>query len=247
MKEEKGSKHNLRLIILFSLFIVLFGSCSSSETEDLLLSNLLFTVTFSELPEYLSVNGSEVAAPEIKLIAQIQIDQLMGRFGHLGDPAENPRAWLGQDGENPSPIEVLRNRTLAEVVRTRVILEQAVDLSIRADISFEAFQRRWQVENLNRKEKEAKGEALYGPVEYSFPEYFSLDLRSLELALMQRLEEKDLLKQAESFWDPNKGGTRRERIERLYKKYIEMEVSQASVLLNRPAFESFDLFTDPFD
>lgn len=232
----------MSLIVGFTVGVI---SCSTSSTDDPLFRDLPFEVTLGNETEYLRVGENEVGLSEIKLVARSQVNALKGRFGHLGDPRENPQAWSAKTEGGTSPLDVLRNTTLTETVRGRVKLDLASSLSIRADTTFEAFHRRWQVENLNRKEVSQRGETLYGPVEYSFEEFYSLELRSLELAMMQRLEEKDLLKKAESLWDQSQGESRRERIERLYKKYINMQIAQTRVLLNRPAFENLDLFGPP--
>jgi len=218
-------------------------SCSIFSPEDPLLDDLPFEVVFSNETTVLRVGSNEVSPLEIRLAARSQIPRTTAHFPSLSDPLADPEPWL-LTVKGRRPIDQLRHLTLLETVRTRIKLDLADRFSIRADTSLEAFRRRWEVENLNRKEAAAKGETIYGPVEYSFEEYYFIDLRSLDLALMQRLQEKDLLRNAESFWNPVKGGSRHERMEQLYRRYIDLESARTPVLLNRAAFEQVDLFEE---
>jgi len=97
------------------------------------------------------------------------------------------------------------------------------------------------VENLRRQEAVERGEELFGPVQYTLLEYVKNDLRSLDVALMQRLEEKALLEKADSIWDHQPAESRLERMRRLYRAYLKGEVKKAIVRVNQENILSLDL------
>lgn len=200
--------------------------------------NLPFRLTHDTTVEYLTVNEAPVVQKEILLFAQINRPEVIRRFG---TPDGNDAGFWDQSLKGVTPRDDLLRRTLVTCVEVKVRLLLAREFGIRGEVNFGNVERRWQVENLRRQEAVARGDDVFGPVEYTLLEYVENDLRSLDVALMQRLEEKDLLKTVDSIWDRPPGEARLERMKRLYRTYLSAEVEKSIVRINQERVLSLDL------
>ena len=186
----------------------------------------------------MTVNQEPLVEKEILLFAQINRPEVLRRF-RTSD--ENDDGFWDQSFKGMTPRDDLLRRTLVTCVEVKIRLLLAREFGIRGEVEFENVERRWQVENLRRREAVEGGEDVFGPVEYTLLEYVENDLRSLDVALMQRLEEKDLLKTVDSIWDRPPGEARMERMKRLYKTYLSAEVERSIVRINQERVLSLDL------
>lgn len=227
------------IAILFPSIALLSGCSDATEIFEGF-RDLPFSVTDDATIDYISVNGEPVAREEIVLLAQISRSKVIGHF--KGSPASSPGPeFWDQAFDGVTPRTELMRRTLVHTVEYKVRILMAREQGIRGEVSYESLERRWQVENLRRKEALEKGQEVFGPAQYTLVEYFENDLLSLDVALMQRLEEKDLLKEADSIWDRKPGESRLERMKRLYTAYVKGEVEKAIVRVNSQKLYSLDL------
>ena len=220
--------------------IVLFSACSDATEISEGFGDLPFGATDDATIDFISVNGEPVDREEILLLARLSRSKVIGHF--KGSPASNPGPeFWDQAFDGVTPRTELIRRTLVHTVEYKVRILMAREQGIRGEVSYESLERRWHVENLRRKEALEKGEEVFGPAQYTVVEYFENDLLSLDVALMQRLEEKELLKEVDSIWDRKPGESRLERMKRLYTAYVKREVEKAVVRVNSEKLYSLDL------
>jgi len=217
------------------------SQCSAGQQETSQgFTDLPFKFTHDTTVDLLTVNGESITREEMRLFAQINHPVVLRHFPAV-DRADPGVEFWDQSFEGVTPRADLLRRTLVTSVEVKVRLLLAREFGIRGEVNFENVERRWQVENLRRQEAVERGEELFGPVQYTLQEYVENDLRSLDVALMQRLEEKDLLKNADSIWDRQPGESRLERMQRSYKAYLKGEVEKSIVRVNQANVLSLDL------
>jgi len=220
-----------------------WSQCCSGQLETPQgFKDLPFKFTHDATVDLLTVNEELIRREEMLLFAQINYPAVLRHFH--GTQGTDPGAdFWDQPFDGVSPRTDLLRRTLVTSVEVKVRLLMAREFGIRGEVNFENVERRWQVENLRRQEAAERGEELFGPVQYTLLEYVENDLRSLDAALMQMLEEKELLKNADSIWDRQPGESRLERMQRSYKAYLKGEVEKSIVRVNQENVLSLDLVT----
>ncbi len=226
-------------ITLLLLWVVL-SQCCSGQHGPQGFRDLPFKVTYDSTVNLLTVNDAPIERQEMLLFAQINRPAVLRHF-HRTDETDQEAEFWDQSFDGVSPKADLLRRTLVTSVEVKVRLLLAREFGIRGEVNFENVERRWQVENLRRQEAVERGEELFGPVQYTLLEYVENDLRSLDVALMQRLEEKALLEKADSIWDHQPAESRLERMRRLYRAYLKGEVKKAIVRVNQENILSLDL------
>ena len=218
---------------------IFLSQCSSGQLDTPPgFRDLPFSFTPDATVEFLTVNQQPVVQKELLLCAQINRPEVLRRF-RASDG--NDSGFWDQSFKNVTPRDDLLRRTLVTCVEVKIRLLMAREFGIRGEVDFENVERRWQVENLRRREAVERGDEVFGPAEYTLLEYVKNDLRSLDVALMQRLEEKDLLKTVDSIWDRPPGEARLERMKRLYRTYLSGEVEKSTVRINQEKVLSLDL------
>jgi hypothetical protein len=239
---QKGDRASwMREELLLMLVLAgLFCACGNGASESGAFQALPFEVQFHEEPSLLKVNGAEVTAEELDLIAVKHrgavIDYYRRNLGASLDTFSWNASYHGK-----VPAESLLRRTLLDAVRIKVQQVLAQEYGVRGEVGFDSLERRWSAENAERREAAEQGKVLYGPVEYGLREYYEQDLKSLDLALMQMLEEKGVLKAYEQGKWRGRTGSRRERIERAYHAFITEQTESAEVLANGKALMALDL------
>ncbi len=227
-------------IALPLLWVVLSQGCSWQRETPQGFRDLPFKLTYDTTVDLLTVNDEPIERQEMILFAQINRPEVLRHF-HGTDGTDPGAEFWDQSFEGVSPRADLLNRTLRTCVEVKVRLLLAREFGIRGEVNFENVERRWQVENLRRQEAVERGDELFGPVEYTLQKYVENDLRSLDIALMQRLEEKALLDKADSIWDHQPAESRLERMRRLYRAYLKGEVEKSIVRVNQENILSLDL------
>lgn len=231
-------------VCAFWLLLFLFWGCSSTFHSDPLLHDLPFRVVLSEEVALFEVGGEQVEAEELRLISGWQRDRVLGYFLRIYGAEEDAGFWT-RSFEGDRPVDRLLRLGLIETVKVKMRQSLARRLGIRNITTFESLRRRWEGENIRRKEVSEEGGQVYGPLQYTLEEYFEQDLRSLDLALMQRLEEGDQLMTADHFWTREAGESRLERQRRLYKAYIKNRLEEEEVRINRDVLLKFDPLAKP--
>lgn len=221
-------------IVLFALVLSLY-SCSSLEINQGArdTGEVPYEQEIVTTGPAVSIDGKAVDPIELEIFAAELEQEIMDEFVRKYHAVPGEGFWH-HSFEGEVPIEHLAKWTVYEAVWTRLAQELAVEHGIRQSIGLEDKRQMLDEENLRRKEKKEKGETLYGPDQYTMREFYPLDQQSLELALIETLERKEILR------DEGRGRDRRiHRIERMkmaFRQLIEERMESRQVRVNKDRF-----------
>ena len=92
---------------------------------------------------------------------------------------------------------------MEELVPYKVVEQKLVELGSSEDFSYRAFVNRWQKENEDRQQKEASGEVIYGPVQYTERVYYDYLNESYQEELAAQLRQEPTEEELQAFYDDN--------------------------------------------
>ncbi|MCM3746416.1 peptidylprolyl isomerase [Paenibacillus pasadenensis] len=139
--------------------------------------------------EVLTVNNEPVTAREFRMIMNSgPVAETYAYFQKKHGAAPGKNFWESNFG-GEIPIDYARGKTVEALVRIKLNQLLMKQNGVKPDLSYRTFIAGWQKENARRKAAVAKGEPIYGPVEYSESEYFRYVLTNDEVALKDRLEQ----------------------------------------------------------
>lgn len=90
---------------------------------------------------------------------------------------------------NMTPEVMIRKIAMHQVIQNKMRLMMARDLGLIPDISYRAFLDQHARENQRRKQAIAEKKVIYGPVEYSETIYYNYILASLNIDLIEKLDQ----------------------------------------------------------
>lgn len=235
----------LRTVFALFLGLTLLASCRPETKNDRVFRNLPFDVDVGDSGPALVVNGVEVEPEMLQLIAVARQPEVLAffreRFG-----TEGVEDFWSHSFDGKIPEDRLRRLTLIETVQFKLIELVAVKYGLRDSADFEDVKKRWKEENERRATVIEAGEDLYGPAQYSLFEFFQQDMQSLSLAVRQTLEREEVLRAIEDeSWIPAGQESRVERLRRTYNTYLERQMNQAIVKVNRMRFLEIELVAPP--
>ena len=223
-------------IVLFAVVLSLY-SCSSLEIHQGArdTGEVPYSQEFVASGPAVSIDGKAVDPIELEIFASELEQEIMDEFVRKYHAVPGEGFW-SHSFEGEVPIEHLLKWTVYQAVWSRLAQEMAVEHGIRQSTGLENKRQMLEEENLRRREMKEKGETIYGPEQYTLREFYPLDEQSLELALIQTLESKELLR------DEGRGRDRRiHRIERMklaFRQLIEEKMKSCRVEVNRDRFMS---------
>lgn len=221
-------------ILLMGWMLFWTAACQSTGRSPQPLRDLPFSYQASTDIDLMRVGSEDVSEAELRLIAREEtapvIDYYVRTYG-----VDDVNALWSQSFDGDVPDQRLLRRAIIKTAEHKIILLLSQQYGIRQDISMENLVRRCEVENLVRQETLEKGETVYGPEQYSLDEFFRQDTVSLRLALMQILEEKDLLRDYERNWLTGGQSSRRERMQQAFAGYLEAKLETAEISINEAA------------
>ena len=164
-RDRKSFRHALAAIIV----LIGLPACTSDSGSD-----------------PVRINNEPVGAEEYAFFAAGQQAEVFRYFAQRYGAEDGPDFWNRRFG-GQSPAEMLRVRTLRELVRVKVALAWAARQGLLADPSYAAFIRQLESENLHRRARVDSGQVIYGPVAWDAAAYFSYRQSKIELALKRFL------------------------------------------------------------
>ena len=181
-----------------------------------------------------SVNSETIEDEELRIFAALQGQEIMDEFVRKYHAVTGEGFW-SHSFEGDVPLQHLLKWTVYKAVWVRLAQEMAVEHGLRASVGLEDKKEKLQEENQRRLELKEKGETIYGPAQYTLEDFYPIDEQSLELALIQTLESKELLR------DEGRGRDRRiHRIERMkmaFRQLIEEKMGTCEVRINEAALK----------
>lgn len=242
MQKAIRLRHIVTVLLTAGLMVVGYTSCSSHTTHSSPVGDLPFTLTNSSQVPLLRVNGLDVTREELVLLAADErttvVDFFVRTYG-----AEIDEAFWQRDFSGDSPAKRLLRRTIHRAVGLKIQEKLSEELGLRAGVSYESFVAAWNAENARRSEAKERGEVIYGPEQYSLDAFFYQDIKSLELALIQRLNEDQAFQPYEGKFSFRANESRMQRMEKSFQAFMEDQFDEAEVLANETALESLPLGT----
>ncbi len=181
-----------------------------------------------------SVNGEVVEDEEIEIQAALQEQEVMDEFVRKYHAVPGEGFWQ-HSFEGEIPMDQLLKWTVYRVVWSRLAQEMAVEYGLRSSTGLEDKKEKLREENKRRLELKNKGEEIFGPDQYSLKDFYQLDEQSLELALIQILESKEILR------DEGRGRDRRiyriDRMKMAFRQLIEDKMKSCEVKVNEASLK----------
>jgi hypothetical protein len=219
------------------------SQCSLGTHVEPAFQDLPFRVEFAEIDEPARVEGEPIVSGELQIFAQLNRNRIADQFRVKHGVVLTGDSWQ-VPVEGKVPLEELRRVSLMAGVRYKLSEVMGREVAIRGAIDFDNLLLRWREENERRAQLHRGGEELYGPVVYTLLEFFEQDRKSLDLALIQTLEQKGVLR-AEGRGREALAGTRFQRMQVAFKTLMDERVSEAHVTVNREELLALDLLKMP--
>ncbi|WP_020617682.1 hypothetical protein [Paenibacillus daejeonensis] len=134
------------------------------------------------------VNGDPITVWELNHFAGEHRASVIERYSQLTEEAVDETFWH-QEKEGRTPMEALREQSLADAIQMKIELQLAREHSIIESVSYESVMAQMEQENERRAAVVAKGGPIYGPLHFethTFIDFFRSKTRTLlleELAL----------------------------------------------------------------
>lgn len=229
-------KNHIMKYFLLVLASALAFSCSGLEIDDGAKESgeLPYVPVLVESGPAVSVNGYKIDEEEIRIFAAQQEQEILDEFVRKYHAVPGEGFWR-HSFEEEVPLQHLVKWTVYKAVWIRLAQEMAVEHGIRTSVGLADKKTKLEEENRRRLDLKEKGETIYGPDQYTLEEFYPIDEQSLELALIQVLESKEILR------EEGRGRDRRiHRIDRMkmaLRQLIEEKMEACEVRINEQALE----------
>jgi hypothetical protein len=137
--------------------------------------------------EVATINGEPIEVRQFKQASLLHRANVLAEFTRQYGSDGSGDFWSMTFG-GTTPAERLKEKTLQGLIRSKVILIAAKEHGLISDIHYASLMDAREQENDRRKLALAKGEVIYGPVQYSEQDYEVFLLNNLELRLQERLK-----------------------------------------------------------
>lgn len=150
-----------------------------------------------------SINGHPVSEMEYRVVAEQEKPLVIGYFLRTHGAVQSPSFWNTAWG-GEVPVEVLADRVVHKIARTRAIQELGIEHGICQQVkSYDDFLAELQTVNAQRRQWVDEGRVIYGPVQYKPEFYCQMQLDQILSAISKKLEHapesERLVSDAEAF------------------------------------------------
>lgn len=181
------------------------------------MNNALFNQTVFTL------NGEKVSKEEFyKEMASLSAN-VYSDFAQKYRDTESTKFWT-TNFKGEIPLEVLKEKTLEELIRIKAEQILFNKYGLMADTSYSAFRKALEAENKRREIAISKGEPIYGPVHYDERIYYDY-LHGNRRAELKRILSKTDLSVTE------------EQIDEKYSEMVDKMVEGAKLEINKKIYE----------
>ncbi|WP_068619575.1 hypothetical protein [Paenibacillus tuaregi] len=167
------------------------------------------------------VNGDAVTLKEFKARMPRLRGEIMTYCQQTYGLEPNESTFWSASCGGESSLERLKEATLRLLEEDRIREQAAVKAGLHAAIGYDAFLEAWETENRERARRVAAGQVIFGPRELSEAAYYQYVVANTVLTLKQWLLEQ-------------KGETN-------YERWIDEQLKQATIELNRQLYEKIAL------
>ncbi|NJJ39551.1 hypothetical protein [Paenibacillus apii] len=178
------------------------------------------------------VNGEPVAYGEFRTrMLELRGEVIAETAKGGADPAAKGFWTSGSGGR--TPLDLLKEKTLALLVRVKVQQIAAKEAGIAGDIGYKAFLIQLDAENRTRSSRLRLGEPVYGPEQYSEKAYYRYTLANLELALRKWLAKEDGDRSGKPLDDER------------YEAWLNREAANAEIRVNSSVYDKLSVEIAP--
>ena len=230
-------KKTFTITLLVLLILLLAVSCSSLSVEEGAEESgkLPYLPVMVDSGPAVLVNGKAVDDLELRIFTSFLKQEIQDDFIRKYHAVPGEGFWQ-HSFEGEVPLEQLVKWVVYKAVWNRLAQEMAVEYGLRQLTGLEDKKAKLNEENQLRLNMKEKGETIYGPEQYTLEDFYLVDEQSLELALIQTLESKEILR------DEGRGRDRRiHRIDRMkmaFRQLIEEKMEACEVRINEQALLS---------
>ena len=156
------------------------------------LAILVFLVLFFSRNRFsLTINGNKIDKEEFLNAASLRKYEVTSYFTGKGAGSVDAGFWE-REAEGELPYEKLADEAIEELKYFYAVYGLAKEKGYVADDSYDAFLKRWELENSIRKEKIEKGEAVYGLSEYTLELYREYEMDTIQKQYCEDLENEGM-------------------------------------------------------
>lgn len=151
------------------------------------------------------VEGYKISQQELELVRQKHKANVANEFVVDKGIIYDEDFWT-TPVEGVTPQAVLDRKALEECIAIKKMQVLALEWGLEEDISYQAFEKKLEEENIRRQEKLSRGEVVYGPKVYQRQEYYAYCNRNREIALCNEIIKRGDISEVEclNYYEANK-------------------------------------------
>ncbi|MDQ0091317.1 parvulin-like peptidyl-prolyl isomerase [Paenibacillus anaericanus] len=150
------------------------------------------TVKSSSNSVLLSVNGQETSSEEFRWHLNLNRALVADYFKQTYGAEYSDEFWTTPySGE--TPLQKLVDEAKAQILRKQIEQQQAEQVEVASNISFEEFLNGMDTENARRIKAAANNEVVYGPIHLETQAYYSYYMSNLENAIMDAMIDNGMI------------------------------------------------------
>jgi hypothetical protein len=169
------SSPRLFLTLLFAQAVALFGQPAAPDS-----------VPTADDTTVVTINGESVSADEYRLVMRRQTARVYNHFKQTRNLDDHRGYWSPASGPD-GPLAKLRELTLAELVRIKILQTEARTRGLMKNIDFASFRTAHEKENARRLAAVARNEIIYGPPQYRPDVYYFILLGDIAYKVEQAM------------------------------------------------------------
>ncbi|MFJ9244972.1 hypothetical protein [Streptomyces sp. NPDC101776] len=144
-----------------------------------------------------TIDGQAIPVRELNLYLAQERAATFSHFQQKYGADDGPAFWTtAHDGQTPA--DYLKKHALADVTKATVQLTLAHRHGLLDNPSYAAFLVNWRSENARRQKAVAAHQVIYGPVQYTEPNYFTYILGNIDFDLAEKLSRTGVIKTPDS-------------------------------------------------
>ncbi len=169
-RKKRGNRTALSLALLFVAVVCFLG---------------VFAVRPKEPPILAYVNGEPIYTAEFQLFMTHDRAEAAAYFYEKYGAVDGPDFW-NSTYDGSTPLEYLKELALRDAVEVKVMQCCAKLEGITENIDYVSIQKQWERENRQRAQKSKDGQILFGPAQFSLPEFYAYQNSSWETMLYKK-------------------------------------------------------------
>lgn len=165
-------------------------------TAALFFISVVLFISFNSFPA-LYVESIAIPKEEVEFFLSQEKSAVYAHFANEHNADTSIPIFAETKFNGVTPNEYARNRALQEIITSKNILLLSREYELTNSVSYSAIKKDWQNFVALRKESIANNGIVYGPVEMTFPDYYSYYISNLRLSLFEHYKEENPIQDRE--------------------------------------------------